>query len=194
METLSVEEYNALIIDAQVLEQDGHGAKVLKLADGDYLKLFRRKRLISSAAWYPYAERFADNARNLLKKGIPCPVVIAVYRIPSIKRDAVHYRPLEGKTLRQLILQNHAPDALREQLFAFVSRLHEAGIYFRSLHLGNIVLTTRQEFGLIDIADLRTHSRPLSKFQRQRNLRHLFRDPKDRGWLKPSLSEHYNYS
>lgn len=183
LQTLPHDRYLALRADAAVLERDHHGDKVLKLADGSYLKLFRRKRLISSAAWYPYARRFADNARALEARGIPCPRVIAVHRIPAIARDAVHYRPLAGRTLRELVRQGDAPADLRERLFRFVDRLHGAGIYFRSLHLGNIVLTPGGEFGLIDIADLRAHDRPLRQGERRRNLRHLQRDPRDRAWL-----------
>ena len=65
MQTLEQADYLALRADARVLEYDRHGDKVLQLADGSYLKLFRRKRLLSSAAWYPYAKRFADNALAL---------------------------------------------------------------------------------------------------------------------------------
>jgi hypothetical protein len=46
---------------AEVLEADRHGDKVLRLTDGTMLKLFRRKRVLSSALWAPYAQRFADN-------------------------------------------------------------------------------------------------------------------------------------
>ena len=46
------------------------------LQDGTLLKLFRRKRLITSAAIWPYAQRFADNAKKLEKLGIPCPKII----------------------------------------------------------------------------------------------------------------------
>jgi hypothetical protein len=56
------DDYLAMRAGATVLEADGFGDKVLRLADGTMLKLFRRKRLFSSAAWYPYAQRFADNA------------------------------------------------------------------------------------------------------------------------------------
>ncbi len=60
--------------------------------------LFRRKRLISSAALFPYAERFARNASELARRGIVCPKVLDVLRIPHIQRDAVHYEPLPGQT------------------------------------------------------------------------------------------------
>lgn len=184
MRNLAHNDYLALRADAIVLEQDRHGEKVLQLTDGSYLKLFRRTRLISTAAWYPYARRFADNSIALARRRIPCPQVSEVYRIPSIARDAVRYLPLSGQTLRQLIRAGQSPDELHERLGAFVACLHNAGVYFRSLHLGNIVLAPDGTFGLIDIADLRTRRRPLPAQRRQRNLRHLLRDEQDRAWLQ----------
>lgn len=171
-----------------MLERDHYGEKVLGLEDGSYLKLFRRKRLLSSAAWYPYARRFADNALALAERGIACPEVIATFRIPSIHRDAVHYCPLPGQTLRELIRAGVDNHRLRTQLGAFVARLHSAGVYFRSLHLGNIVLTPSHTLGLIDIADLRVKDRPLPPRLRRRNLQHLLRDAQDRAWLEADAS------
>lgn len=95
----SLAQFETLKQGAELIEADGHGEKVLLLPDGHYLKLFRRKRLISSASWYPYAQRFADNARALQARGIPCPEVIEVFRVPEMERDVVHYRPLIGKAL-----------------------------------------------------------------------------------------------
>jgi hypothetical protein len=183
LQNLTHDAYLALRAGAAVLEYDLHGDKVLCLADGNYLKLFRRKRLLSSAAWYPYAQRFADNAAALQKRSIPCPAVVAVYRIPSIRRDAVLYHPLAGRTLRDLVRAGEAPPELRSRLAGFVTGLHQAGVYFRSLHLGNIVLTPDGSFGLIDIADMRVGSRPLRQNRQRRNLQHLQRDPLDRQWL-----------
>lgn len=183
MQTLSHDAYLALRANAMVLEYDLHGEKVLQLADGNYLKLFRRKRLISSAAWYPYAQRFADNALILKERAIPCPVVTATYRIPGIKRDAVLYAPLEGKSLRQIIRDGEDAPGLRTVLGRFVARLHAEGIYFRSLHLGNIVLSSSAEPGLIDIADLRARNSPLSPYLRRRNMQQLHKNPDDHAWL-----------
>lgn len=183
MQTLSHDAYLALRANATVLERDLHGDKVLRLQDGDYLKLFRRKRLLSSAAWYPYAQRFTDNALILKERAIPCPIVSATYRIPAIKRDAVLYVPLEGKSLRQIIRDGEDPSGLRALLGRFVARLHVAGIYFRSLHLGNIVLSPAGTPGLIDIADLRARNRPLSPYWRHRNMQQLHKDPADHAWL-----------
>jgi tRNA A-37 threonylcarbamoyl transferase component Bud32 len=183
LQTLSHDAYLALHADATVLEYDLHGEKVLRLADGNYLKLFRRKRLITSAAWYPYAQRFADNALILKARAILCPVVTATYRIPGIKRDAVLYAPLEGKSLRQIIRGGEDAPGLRTVLGRFVARLHAAGIYFRSLHLGNIVLSSSGQPGLIDIADLRARSGPLSPYLRRRNMQQLHKNPDDHAWL-----------
>nr|WP_319527212.1 toluene tolerance protein [Pseudomonas laurentiana] len=183
MQALDHARYLALREGAEVLEADGTGDKVLRLADGSMLKLFRRKRLISSAAWYPYARRFADNCNNLASRAVPCPHIRKVYRIAEIARDAVHYDPLPGKTLRQLIESSEPSDRLRGQLGQFIATLHEKGVYFRSAHLGNIVLTPNGELGLIDVADMRTYRKPLSKKMRLRNFKHMLRYTEDRQWL-----------
>ncbi|MGY2259021.1 toluene tolerance protein [Pseudomonas sp. SDO55104_S430] len=183
MQALDHTRYLALREGAQVLEADGSGDKVLRLTDGSILKLFRRKRLLTSAAWYPYARRFADNCAALRERQIPCPTIRHVYRIPSIERDAVHYDPLPGQTLRQLLDSQTDADPLRSQLGVFIATLHERGIYFRSAHLGNIVLTPEHQLGLIDIADLRVYRRPLRKSLRLRNFKHMVRYPQDRQWL-----------
>lgn len=183
MQALEQARYLALREGATVLEADGTGDKVLRLADGSMLKLFRRKRLLSSAAWYPYAQRFADNCRHLQERQIRCPVVKAVYRIGAIERDAVHYAPLPGQTLRQVLEEPADHDQLRAQLGRFIATLHERGVYFRSAHMGNVVLTPEGELGLIDIADLRIFRRPLRKSQRLRNFKHMLRYPQDRQWL-----------
>lgn len=187
MKTLEHQEYLALRAGATVIERDGHGEKVLQLADGTFLKLFRRKRILSSAAWYPYAQRFADNAAGLAERGVPCPRVIDVFRITSIERDAVHYHPLAGTTLRALARQGLAPDTaaeLKQRFNRFIAELHGKGIYFRSLHLGNVVLMPEGPFGLIDISDLRIHRRPLGKLLRRRNLRRLQETPGECEWLE----------
>ena len=183
MQSIDHSTYEALREGAHVLEADGSGDKVLRLADGRMLKLFRRKRLFSSALFYPYAQRFADNTRALEQRGILCPKVIAVYRIPSIERDCVYYSPLAGNTVRQLQGTSEETDSLRFQLGGYFAQLHEKGVYFRSLHFGNVVLTPDGHLGLIDIADLRCQKRSLSDSKRLRNFAHLLRYKEDRQWL-----------
>ncbi|MDH1259034.1 MULTISPECIES: lipopolysaccharide kinase InaA family protein [Pseudomonas] len=183
MQSIDHSTYEALRKGAQVLEADGSGDKVLRLADGRMLKLFRRKRLLSSALFFPYAQRFANNTKALQQRDILCPNVIAVYRIPSIQRDGVYYAPLAGETVRQLQGTPEETETLRSQLGAFIAQLHEKGVYFRSLHFGNVVQTPQNQLGLIDIADLRCQRRALSDSKRLRNFAHLLRYKQDRQWL-----------
>lgn len=184
MQLLDHDNYLALRDQATVIEKDGFGDKVLILKDGTFLKLFRRKRLISSAAFWPYAQRFADNADKLAKLGIPCPHVIRVFRVPSIQRDIVHYHPLPGVTLRQIRDgKAEGPANLREQFMEFVEHVQQLGIYFRSMHLGNVVLTPEGSLGLIDISDMRIRRRALSSHLRKRNWAHITMDPQDSAWL-----------
>ncbi len=188
MKSLPDIDYQALRRDAKVIEQDGHGEKVLLLTDGTYLKLFRRKRLVSSALWYPYAKRFVDNAAFLIRAGIPAPRIIALYRVPSILRDAVHYHPVPGLTLRQMFRENSAPldlSDLRKNLVDFVRTLFARGIYFRSLHLGNIVLQPDGSLGLIDISDLQHQSSALGPRMKLRTIERMRRicEPGEEAWL-----------
>lgn len=179
MQTLSNDEYLALRTNATVLERDLHEEKVLRMENGSYLKLFRRKRL----AWYPYAQRFSDNALILQKRAIPCPLVTATYRIPGIKRDAVLYALLEGKSLRQIIQSGEAPSDLRTVLRKFVAQLHAAGIYFRSLHLGNIILSPSGKLGAYRYRRPARQERCDLSYLRRRNMHQLHRNPYDQAWL-----------
>lgn len=180
MPALDQPAFDALRANAEVLEQDQHGIKVLRLADGSMLKLFRVKRLFSSAQFFPYSARFCRNALRLVQLGIPTVSIIACYRMPMPGWTAVHYHPLPGLTLRQLAVNNGLDEKVLGQLGRFIATLHHRGIYFRSLHLGNIVLTPEGTLGLIDIADLAIHSKSLSKNKRFRNFRHLTRLHVDR--------------
>lgn len=196
MNVLDHQEFLALKVGAEVLEQDAHGEKVLRLTNGSLIKLFRRKRLVSSTAWYPYAQRFADNAEALAQRGIPVPRVIDIWRIPSIKRDAVHYHPLEGVTLRSLNRPGSNIDlaALKTRFTDFIIHLHRLGIYFRSLHLGNVILTPAGELGLIDFSDLRIYRASLPTFMRRRNIRRMLEMPAESDWIDTGaiLAAHRN--
>ena len=122
----------------------------------------------------------------LQQRGILVPRVIAALRIPSIKRDAVRYDPLVGVTLRSLVRQGLDPETeirLKKQFTEFVIHLHALGIYFRSLHLGNVVLTPAGALGLIDFSDLRVYRWPLPVFMRRRNIQRMLGIDEERGWI-----------
>lgn len=185
MRLLDEHQLDSLLSDATTIEADGHGVKVASLADGYYLKLFRRKRLLSSALWSPQAGRFAGNAAKLACMDIPVPQIIDTFKVPSRALNGVIYRPLPGQTLRShwRSLEAAEREAEVRRFGEFLGLLHEQGVYFRSLHLGNVLLLPDMHFGLIDFSDMRIAKRALGKGLRRRNLQHLLRYEEDRNWL-----------
>ena len=175
--------YDALIADAAVIQKDGHGIKVLRLPDGRMLKLFRRKRLISSQLWTSYARRFEQNADQLRQRGIPTIKVESVFQIPHLDRQAVLYPAIPGTTLRQWLIEHPGESAQKKirAFGAFVAELHKQGVLFRSLHLGNVLVTDDDALALIDISDMSfRRAGPLLTWQRIRNLQHIGRYTHDR--------------
>ncbi|MEZ7972624.1 MAG: toluene tolerance protein [Pseudomonadales bacterium] len=182
MKSLDNKQYLKMRAGADVTAADEYGDKVLLLKDGTYLKLFRVKRLFTSARLFPYWRRFEKNAEALHALGVPTLKVIESIRLPEIDRTAVHYEPLPGNILREV------PDfdaRLVSRLGAFIKELHDKGVYLRSMHLGNVVLTPEDELGLIDIADMKVYGGALRKGLRLRNLHHLWRYEQDRRAISP---------
>lgn len=185
---MSAQDYETLTRGAEVLSSDDHGPKVLSLADGRCLKLFRRKRLLSSATLRPYAARFAGAAARLAARGVPTVEVESLHRVPSIRRDAVVYRFLAGTPLREAVAQagedNNAVVALLAQHAVFLAGLHARGVYFRSIHFNNVVVLPGGGLGLIDISEARFRPRTLSPEMRARNFRPMLSYAEDRAALE----------
>ena len=178
---MSHHEYEALRGGAQVLSRDEHGDKVLRTPDHRIIKLFRRKRLISSALLDPYALRFARAARKLKTLGIPAPDVLAVHRIRSIKRHAVIYREMDGVNLRTALESDQSKTSeLLTRLAGFMALLHRHGVYFRAIHFGNVFVCQNGEFGLIDVSEAKFTRRALSPALRARNFKPLCSYAEDR--------------
>ncbi|OQY23502.1 MAG: hypothetical protein B6I37_05245 [Desulfobacteraceae bacterium 4572_35.2] len=174
MESISAEKYNQLIRSSTILEKDGHGEKVLLTAEGDIVKIFRRKRLLSSALLFPYASRFVNNARRLQRLNVPTVSDLRLGHCCDPVRDLVWYRPLPGITLRQYCMKDGS-ESIMDILAKFVASLHSKGVLFRSLHWGNIIVMEDLSLGLIDIADMRFYRRSLTVAERVRNFRHMLR-------------------
>ncbi|WAG78629.1 lipopolysaccharide kinase InaA family protein [Metapseudomonas furukawaii] len=185
MKALAESDLENLLLGARTIEADGYGLKVAHLADGSFLKIFRRKRLLSSSLWSPPAQRFANNARQLNQLGVPAPSILETFRVPQRNCNGVRYIPLPGQTLRDS-WRTLRPQQREEQVKRFgqfLAKLHQLGVYFRSLHLGNVLLMPDQQFGLIDLSDMHISGRPLSWKKRRRNMRHVLRYEEDRDWL-----------
>jgi len=185
MKRIDAAQLNALLQCAKTIEEDGLGVKVARLEDGDFLKLYRRKRLLSSDLWNLPAQRFAANAQGLLRLGIAAPKVLDVLIINQCRLSAVRYQPLPGDTLRNQLgqLDTMARAELVMAFGTFLGELHQRGVYFRSLHLGNVLLLPDGSFGLIDLSDMKLEGSPLAPWKRRRNLQHILRYAEDIHWL-----------
>ncbi|MCQ4234353.1 toluene tolerance protein [Pseudomonas stutzeri] len=175
MRIVSAQELEDWLASGRVLEKDARGPKVVALENGLFLKVFQHRRHPLLARLQPAAKRFAENAHRLQLLEISAPVVQELLWIDKKKGiSACLYQPLPGTSVEEIYVQN--PDniaTLLPALAKFIRTLHERGIYFRSLHLGNIIQLTQERFGLIDILDLQFKGRKINRWLVQRNLRHL---------------------
>lgn len=175
MRIVTANELQDWLSQGEVLEKDSHGVKVVRLADGRILKIFRSRRHPLLARLRPDARRFSEHAIRLQGMGIQTPQILELGWIEHNKAvSACIYQPLEGQPLDKLFRDSRPQfDALLPQLAAYIYGLHQRGIYFRSLHLGNVLRTPDGGFGLIDFLDLRFKGRPLGRMLVRRNFRHL---------------------
>jgi hypothetical protein len=185
---ISSAEFDRLREGARVLEMDLRGEKVLLTPDNRIIKQFYPRRRFTSAAIYPYALRFWNNAQKLHKKGIPTVSCEQLRYDRQNSRHVITYPLLAGTTLRDCLEKSPENNDYLTRLSAFLAMLHEKGILFRSIHLGNVLVLENGGFGLIDIADMSIQRRPLGLFKRARNFRHLLHDKVDRDSL-----EQYGY-
>jgi len=175
MQLLSGSEYDQLASGAKQLRHNLYGEKVLKTTDDRVIKLFRVKRWYSLSAIYPYSVRFQRNTMRLKAIGVPTLDVEKVFYCHKIRRHGVIYPLLEGKSLEDIAEQDGIKDELFQQLAEFIAFLHQNGVYFRSLHLGNVLVLPDGSLGLIDVADMRFSRSSLRMDQRRRNFKHLLR-------------------
>lgn len=172
---LTTIDFATMQIGAKILEQDERGSKVLLLENGHILKIFRLRGFFTSSRLYSNARSFCRNAERLQKLAIPTISIIRLYHFEKSSDTAVLYEPLAGETIRNLLASGALSDEICVELGAFIARLHDLGIHFKSLHFGNIVMTPLGELGLIDIADMRIFPWSLHFKTRLRGFRRIFR-------------------
>ncbi len=180
MKTIHNHELDKLIAAGNILEEDSHGPKVVLLSQERYLKIFYQKNALSMAKLRSRAKQFSANAKKLKKRAITTVGILDVFRTHSPRRDCVCYHGIPGKTVRQVLASTTDKAELSYQLGQYVAQLHDAGVMFRSLHMGNIIQLEDGSFGLIDIADMRINVFSLHRSQRKRNFQHVFRYHQDR--------------
>lgn len=180
---LSGDAYSRLTVNATVLEKDPHGDKVLQLTDQRIIKLFRIKRWLSRSVVFPYSLRFYLNTLKLERKGLSTIKAQQIFYCHDIRRHGVIYQYLDGQRFDEAVAETN-DDALYQKLAEYIALLHDKGVYFRSLHMGNILVLPNGGFGLIDVADMYFSMFPLVVNQRVRNFRHLFRVPEHKQFFE----------
>ncbi len=175
---LEKQDYYNLIENGKALTRDKLGDKVISLSNGNIAKLFRVKTIFSSSFFRPYAKRFVRAVQLLKKKNIPTVQIIDTYYIPSFKRDLIVYKPLKGQSLRELIKNTKNSNKLVLDFASFFAHLHNTGIYFRSIHFNNVIVTPKGNFGLIDVTDLHYYY-SLNRSQRIRNFKPILHYKED---------------
>jgi len=178
-ELLSAEALDSMLAGGEMLEQDERGYKVVRLRTGDMLKIFRVRHKISGSRIYTHARRFFRNAERLHQRGVNTVTCKRLYHLSNSDDTAVLYSPLAGYTVRKLLDGNLLNQDMASALGAFIACLHQSGIHFRSLHMGNILVMPDGQYGLIDISDMSIYPWPLFCNTRVRNFRHLCRYPDD---------------
>lgn len=175
MRIVTAQQLENWLTEGTVLERDARGPKVLALADGSFLKIFYTRRRPFLARLFPYAERFAKNLAMLRDSGFSAPELIETFWLDKSRGlSGCLYRPLPGVSIESIFRAD--PSLVRQhlsELAKFIKRLHKEGIYFRSLHIGNIILLPDGSFGLIDVLDLQKRPRPLGRNLINRNFDHL---------------------
>jgi hypothetical protein len=181
MRRLTGAQYDQLVAGASVIDRDWLGDRVLFTPDGRVVKLFRTKRVFSSDRVWPYARRFVRNANKLTDLGFRAVQVEGCYRCPAQKADVVVYRKLPGLPVRHFFDDPAQMQWIFDRLPAFIARLHDAGIYFKALHLGNLLHTPGEsDFGLIDVDFMTISRRSVRVRRRVKNFRNMLRYDEDR--------------
>jgi tRNA A-37 threonylcarbamoyl transferase component Bud32 len=154
----------------------GRRSSIVELADGSVLKLFRRGSRIANLR-RSRARQFARSARRLRERGLCTVDVLDVLRVNELGREGVIYRPLPGTEVRQLIRSESATAEVLGAFARLAAELHRKGVYFRGLHLGNVILMDGGSLGLVDVAGTSFSRASLGVAKRVRNLTLILRYP-----------------
>lgn len=181
MKRITSAHIDQLCATGQVLARDNNFIRAVRAADGAIWKCFRVKSFPSSAAIWPYAKRFVRSARKLSERGVATVRVRDQYIIEDQRRHVVVYDELPGVVLRDALTAAERDPEQYNKLFCdfarFIAQLHARGVYFRSMHFGNVLVLPESSpqdehtFGLIDVTE--THFSPLSltMWRRARNFK-----------------------
>ena len=191
-----LERTGALVVPAEEFAEHCFSGRVVSLklgqpamlahddADGRLLmtKVWHRRELLTSDRVIPYHQRFRRALETLRALDVRVPSYRAHGHVLGGKARFVIYEPLPGLPLRACYDDVNIPD-----LAELVCSLHARGVYFRGLHLGNVILGADGTLGLIDVQDIRFLQGPLGWRRRERNLGILCAHPADLALMQEGL-------
>ena len=175
--------FDDIVASARVLSGDPGGPCILVLPDNRFLKIFRPARWLSSSRFVPYARRFERAAHSLATRGIRTVTVESSFKIHGTGRTGIIYRPVPGIDMRQALLGPARRESLLSRLAEYFADLHAKGVFFHSMHLGNIIVDPKGQFGLVDITRVGFVRRRLDRGRRARSFKPIFNHPEDQAHL-----------
>ena len=171
MNTITLEELEAICQDGQAIDNKGGYPAVVLHTDGTITKFWaRKKKLISSATLRPYSNRFIKNAKELHRCGVITPEIISHTAVENSHIRIVRYQALPGQSIREL-LEKDPQQVDIKNLCRYIYQLHQKGILFKGMHLGNIIAQPDQKsYGLIDFTDVKFYPKAVPMLRRAANL------------------------
>ncbi|MBS1270186.1 MAG: hypothetical protein MAG794_01141 [Gammaproteobacteria bacterium] len=170
MDSLSQLEFEQLVDGAKALAYSLRGPRVYLTTDHKVVKIFRQKGWMSSNRLLPYALRFERNANRLKAMGFSSVTVEKVAKCRHLDSHLVVYPLLPGETIRELADRPAKQQYALARLPGYLCKLHNNGVYYKALHLGNILMQTDGSFALIDIHWTKFYKRPISVNNRLGNI------------------------
>ncbi len=142
MRIVTAQELQDWLSHGEVLEKDSHGPKVVALDNGLFLKIFHTRRHPLLARLRPGTGASPTTRRRLQAQGhAHANDLRAVLDRPRQGLSACLYEPLAGQPFDQLFRETRQEFDAAAATGRLYPQLHQRGIYFRSLHLGNILQT-----------------------------------------------------
>ena len=173
---LTDSEYAKLTENAKLVKRTRTKIRLLLSQDNNIIKHIYKRKLLSSSTIWPYITRFIKNAKYLKSKNISVPNVHAAYFYPTLNCYILIYDYVEQPTLHNIAKNDDF--SFFPKLAKFITELHAMGVFFKDIHLDNIIMNDN-EFTLLDLESLQYQRRPLTLRQRARNLAHLFNRKED---------------
>jgi tRNA A-37 threonylcarbamoyl transferase component Bud32 len=153
----------------KVLEKDGR--TIVKI-------FYPKKKWVTSDKLKPRAMRFYDNVQRLHQQGYAVPNITKTQYCSSLKTYLIHYDKISGEDVRTFASRGNLH--IIHRVAQLMADLHQKGIFFRSIHLENLLHQEDGRLALIDISDVRFKHRPLSLHLRYRNIKHLLQATHDK--------------